>query len=157
RSGQRSAKSDRICRMTKMVTATLWLACGTIVWAGKLVNGTLSTPLIPQPLVYSVLLPDGYDAAGAKLPPLPCLPGGGGDNTFLATQQPYIEKMWAAGTLPKMVVVTPSAGRSFYMDRKDGSQKWETAILFALVDHIREQYAVSRDRSRLFLFGISMG
>ena len=65
--------------------------------------------------------------------------------------------MWSAGTLPKMVIATPDADRSFYMDRKDGSQKWETAILFALVDHLREQYKVSRDRSGLFLYGISMG
>jgi S-formylglutathione hydrolase len=102
-------------------------------------------------------LPDGYDPAGPALPLLLALHGGGGDNGFLSHQQPFIEKMWTAGALPKMVVATPDADRSFYMDRKDGSQKWETAILFALVDHLRDQYKVSRDRSQLFLYGISMG
>jgi S-formylglutathione hydrolase len=43
------------------------------------------------------------------------------------------------------------------MDHKDGSQKWETLILYAFVDQLREKYRVSRDRSGLFLFGISMG
>jgi hypothetical protein len=41
--------------------------------------------------------------------------------------------MWKEGTLPRVIVVTPDADRSFYMDRKDGSQKWETAILGLLV------------------------
>ncbi len=139
------------------VACIAFLAFSSPAWAGKLVNGTLTTKLVPHPVPYSVLLPDGYDAAGVKLPLLVALHGGGGDTSFLAQQQPIFEQMWRDGTLPKMVVVTPSAGRSFYMDWKDGSQKWETLVLFALVDHIREQYAVSRDRSGLFLFGISMG
>lgn len=120
-------------------------------------TGTLATPLIPHPLAYTVLLPDGYDRAGPTLRLLLALHGGDGDHGFLAHQQPIIEKLWAAGTLPKMVVATPDAERSFYMDRKDGSQKWETVILFNLVDHLREQYRISRDRSGLFIFGISMG
>jgi len=126
-------------------------------WAGTLVHGTLPTTLIPYPLAYTVLLPDGYDPAGPALPLLLALHGGDGDNGFLSKQQPILEKLWAAGTMPKMVVATPDAERSFYMDRKDGSQKWETLILFAFVDHLRERYKVSRERSGLFLFGISMG
>ncbi len=91
-----------------------------------------------------MLLPDGYDPSGPPVPLLLALHGGGGDHGFLTQQKPYIEKMWAAGTLPKMVIATPDAERSFYMDRKDGSQKWETVILFSLVDHLRDQYKISR-------------
>jgi S-formylglutathione hydrolase len=141
-----------------MVKRLCWLlACCPPLWAGKLVTGTLPTTLIPHPLAYTVLLPDGYDPAGPPLPLLLALHGGDGDHDFLAHQQPYIEKMWAAGTLPKMVIATPNAERSFYMDGKDGAQKWETVILFALVDHLREQYKLVRDRSGLFVYGISMG
>ena len=140
---------------------TMRLCVGLVVcsslWGGKLVTGALPTQLIPHPLAYTVLLPDGYDPAGAPLPLLLALHGGDGDHDFLQHQQPYIEKMWAAGTLPKMIVATPNAERSFYMDRKDATEKWETAILFSLVDHLREQYRISRDRSGLFIYGISMG
>jgi S-formylglutathione hydrolase len=139
-----------------MRLAFLLLICALSASRGKLVSGTLATPLLPHSLAYTVLLPDGYDAAGA-LPLLLALHGGDGDHGFLSHQQPIIEKMWTAGTLPKMVVATPDAGRSFYMDRKDGSEKWETAILFVLVDRLREQYKLSGDRSRLFVIGISMG
>ena len=135
----------------------VWIILLPSAWGGKLVTGALATPLIPHPLAYTVLLPDGYDPAGSALPLLLALHGGDGDHGFLSHQQPIIEKLWSAGTLPKMVVATPDAERSFYMDHKDGSQKWETLILFNLVDHLREQYRISRDRSGLFIFGISMG
>ena len=72
-------------------------------------------------------------------------------------RRPTLSRCATAGTLPKMVVATPDAERSFYMDRKDGSQKWETVILFSLVDHLRHEYKISQDRSGLFLYGISMG
>lgn len=144
-------------RMTKHAWLSLLVACALPAFGGKLETGSLPTPLLPHPMAYTVLLPDGYDPAGPALPLMLALHGGGGDNGFLKNQQAYFEKMWAAGTLPKMVIATPDADRSFYMDRKDGSQKWETAILFAFVDHMRDHYKVSRDRSQLFLYGISMG
>jgi len=56
-----------------------------------------------------------------------------------------------------MVVATPSAGRSFYMDYKDGSQKWETFIVTEFLDHLRAKYKVTRERRGTLLFGISMG
>lgn len=135
----------------------VFVLCTLPCCAGSLVKGTLATPLLPHSMAYTVLLPDGYDANGSPLPLLLALHGGGGDNGFLSSQQPFIEQMWKAGTLPKMIVATPDADRSFYMDRKDGSAKWETAILFAFVDHLRDRYKISRDRSGLFLYGISMG
>ena len=56
-----------------------------------------------------------------------------------------------------MVVATPSAGRSFYMDYKDGSQKWETFLVTEFLDHLRAKYKVTRERRGTLLFGISMG
>jgi len=56
-----------------------------------------------------------------------------------------------------MVVVTPSASRSFYMDYKDGSQKWESFVIGPFLDHLRQTYRITRDRKGTLLFGISMG
>ena len=91
------------------------------------------------------------------LPLLLFLHGGGGDKTFLVRMRSLFDEMWKAGTLPPMVVVTPSASRSFYMDYKDGSQKWETFIVTEFVDHLRATYKITRDRKGTLIFGISMG
>jgi S-formylglutathione hydrolase len=125
--------------------------------ASRLIESKLSTNLVPQPVEFNTLLPDGYDTATAPLPLLLFLHGGGGDRTFLLRFRPLIDEMWKAGTLPPMVIVTPSAGRSFYMDYKNGSQKWESFLVGPFLDHLRATYKVTRDRRGTMVFGISMG
>jgi S-formylglutathione hydrolase len=83
--------------------------------------------------------------------------GGGGDRSFLSRLRPAIDEMWKSKSLAPMVVVTPSASRSFYMDYKDGSQKWESFIIGPFLDHLRKTYKVTQERKGTMLFGISMG
>ncbi len=126
------------------------------VSASQLVEGKVETKLVSAPVEYAALLPDGYEQA-KDLPLLFFLHGGGGDKSFLARMRPTIDEMWKAGTLPQMVIVTPSAARSFYMDYKDGSQKWETFIATEFLDHLRAKFKVTRERRGTMLLGISMG
>jgi S-formylglutathione hydrolase len=127
------------------------------VAASQLVDANVETKLAPSPVQYAVLLPDGYEAAKDPLPLLLFLHGGGGDKSVLARMRSIFDETWKAGTLPPMVVVTPSAARSFYMDYKDGSQKWETFIVTEFLNHLRAKYKVTRERRGTLLFGISMG
>lgn len=125
--------------------------------ASQLLDAKLETPLVPSPVEFAVLLPDGYDTAKEPLPLLLFLHGGGGSKKYLTQMRPVFDEMWKAGLLPPMVVVTPSAARSFYMDCKDGSQKWETFLRTEFLTHLREQYKVTKERKGTLLFGISMG
>jgi S-formylglutathione hydrolase len=133
------------------------LVASTIANASQLVEAKLETKLLPSPVEFNVLLPDGYETGKDLLPLLLFLHGGGGDRGFLTRMRATIEDMWKAGTLPKMVIVTPSASRSFYMDYKDGSQKWESFIIGPFLEHLRQTYRVTRERKGTLLFGISMG
>lgn len=125
--------------------------------ASQLIEAKVETKLVPAPVEYNALLPDGYETAKDPLPLLLFLHGGGGDRGFLNRMRATIDDMWKAGTFPKMVVVTPSASRSFYMDYKDGSQKWESFITGPFLEHLRHTYKVTRERKGTLLFGISMG
>ena len=140
-----------------LMLALLACAGGDTARASQLVEAKLETKLLPATLEYNVLLPDGYEAEKGPLPLLLFLHGGGGDRSFLGRMRPAIDEMWKSGSLPKMVIVTPSAGRSFYMDYKDGSQKWESFIIGEFIDHLRATYKVTRERKGTLLFGISMG
>ncbi len=143
--------------------SSLWLSlvmvliCFVPAQASELIASKLETSLLPRPVEFNLLLPDGYAEAKEPLPLLLLLHGGGGDRSFLVRMRPIIDEMWSSGTLPKMVIVTPSAGRSFYMDYKDGSQKWESFIIGPFLAHLREKYKVTRERRGTLLFGISMG
>ena len=139
------------------VAAAILCVLAPAARASQLVESKIETKLLPGPVEFNVLLPDGYESAKEPLPLLFLLHGGGGDRSFLVRMRAILDDMWKAGTLPKMVVVTPSAGRSFYMDYKDGSQKWESFIVGPFLEHLRKTYRVTRDRKGTLLFGISMG
>ena len=101
-------------RLPRLLFAIATLCCAVMATAdaSQLVESKIETKLLPAPVEFNVLLPDGYDSLKEPLPLLFFLHGGGGDRTFLTRLRSIIDDMWKAGTLPKMVVVTPSAGRS---------------------------------------------
>ena len=122
-------------------------------------SGTLKTELVPSPARYSVLLPPSYESGDKTYPLLFWLHGGSGHYGFLEGTSGIFRGMWEEGTLSELVVVTPHAGRypANYLDFQDGSQKWESFITDQLLNHIRDKYRVSKDRSGTFIGGISMG
>jgi len=126
--------------------------------AAEYVEADVSTNLVPGPVLYSVLLPDGYRESEQPFPLLLDLHGGGGDRRYLGQMQSVYEQLWRTDQLPPLVVATPSVTpRGLYMDFRDGSQKWETFLLGEFLEHLRETYNVSQRREGTYITGISMG
>ncbi len=148
-------QSRRLLSLSLSLLALLCLS-GTAS-ATQLLDAKVDSKLVPGPVEFAVLLPDGYETSREPLPLLLFLHGGNGDKTFLERMRPVFEDAWKSRTIPPMVVVTPSVTRSFYMDFKDGSQKWETFIVTEFLAHLRATYHVTKERRGTFLFGISMG
>ena len=124
----------------------------------ELVSGSIDSALVPSPARFTVLLPPGYDAtATSPYPMMYLLHGGDGDNGFLATLRPLIERAWEQQFLPALIVVTPDADRSFYLDYRDGSQRWESFLRDELPAHLRRTYRISHERAGTAVVGISMG
>ncbi len=136
----------------------LFLCCSLLpVFASDLTEGDFKSNLVPKPVPYTVLLPDGYKD-GPPLPLLLYLHGGGGDRTALNRMRPLFDEMWKSGRLPKMVVATPSVtSRCFYMDYKDGTEKWETLIVGPFREFLQKTYNASADPKKNLLMGPSMG
>lgn len=124
------------------------------------VEESIATELVPSPLEYSVLrpgpavLPD--DADEATLPVLLFLHGGNGDRSWLAQNRHLFERAWALGTLPPMVVATPSSSAlSYYMDYHDGTESWTTLLSSEFPRAIAERHG--GDAERVAIAGYSMG
>lgn len=62
---------------------------------------------------------------------------------------------WADRSLPSMVVATPSAGWSFYLDHHDGSELWETFLLNEFIPHVRAETGC--ETGPVLIGGISVG
>jgi S-formylglutathione hydrolase len=114
----------------------------------------LETTSVPSPVPYALLRPD---AAAAGLPVLLWLHGGGANHEFLERTRPIFEQLWARGELPPMVVATPSAGGSFYLDTADGSARWERFVLDELLPEVRSVAAASSEPAATAIAGVSMG
>lgn len=147
-------------RATYLILTVAFVICGAnsrVQAETKLIEGALATNLVPGDLEYAVLLPDGYREDGEPYPLIYFLHGGAQDRTLLSRIRPTIEGAWARGELPPAVIVMPSAGRSLYMDYKDGSERWETAITGPLLDHLRTTLNVQQSREGTVIGGVSMG
>ena len=147
--------------MNLLLAAAAALALATAAGAqpAQLIPGSLESDLVPSPVEYYALLPPGYDETDEPLPLVLNLHGGGGSRDVLGVRQrPIFTGMWEAGTLPPMVIVTPSVTRRcFYMDFKDGSEKWESFLIGPFLAHLRETFNVRTDRRGTLVTGISMG
>jgi pimeloyl-ACP methyl ester carboxylesterase len=121
----------------------------------------LETGLVPSPVAYRLLRPSpAFGPAltpGLDYPLLLCLHGGNGSADFLDTLTPIFKTLWADGTLPPMVVATPSAGRSFYLDRFDGTVLWESFLLSEFIPHLIDTTGAGRKGVAVALAGVSMG
>lgn len=116
-------------------------------------KGALESSLVPGPVDYAMLRPGS--GPSSELPIVLWLHGGGGTCRFLETCQAQFVACWAESALPDLAVVTPSAGWSFYLDRLDGTELWESFLLDELVPHIRKQ--TGSTSGPLVVGGVSVG
>ena len=141
--------------------------CSLIVLAGLLSGGSgmavekvlaeVEANLVPGPVPYALNAPEGFRDM-KDLPLVLSLHGGGGSRDRLLDQAPAWEQLWKSGAIPEAVVVMPSVtARGFYMNFKDGSERWEDFLLGPFIEHLRSQYPISPDPKRTFLTGASMG
>lgn len=150
--------------MTKrlsLMTAVMGLALAWgLAWGSTIQNFEMETALAPGGKVeYQVLFPEGYDPKGEKLPLVLVLHGGGGNREHLRhLWKDCLDQAWETGAAPPMVAVMPSVTkRGFYMDFKDGSEKWETLLTGPFIEHLRQRFNLSPERSKTFVMGVSMG
>ncbi len=120
---------------------------------GGLSQGELETELVPGPVEYAILTP--APVQHSDQPILIWLHGGGGSRRFLESCRSQFNRCWAAGTLPPMTVATPSAGWSYYLDRHDGAERWETFVLDEFIPHI--QALTGCHGAPVYVGGISVG
>jgi S-formylglutathione hydrolase FrmB len=128
--------------MVLFAAIAILLAPAAQALEGKIINLKVETKNVAGPVDVAVYLPAGYDAKRAQAYPLIIqLHGGGGSSAAMTGMAETLEAGIKAGLVPASVSVMPSAGRSFYMDYRDGSQKWETFVVADLLAWMRLQRA----------------
>jgi S-formylglutathione hydrolase len=131
---------------------------------GTLIETTVASTNVPAPVPITYYLPKNYDAKRAEPYPLLIqLHGGGFSNKAMGDPMVgggmgrLLDQAIEQGLVPPMVSVMPSAGRSFYMNFRDGSQKWEDFVIKDLLPYMRKNFGIVQGRQGTFVTGISMG
>jgi S-formylglutathione hydrolase len=132
---------------------------------GTLIEATVPTTNVPGPVPITYYLPKHYDAKRPEPYPLIIqLHGGNGSNKVMENlvtggegMGRLLDQAIENGLVAPMVSVMPSAGRSFYMNFRDGSEKWEDFVMKDLLPYMRKNFNVVQGREGTFITGISMG
>jgi S-formylglutathione hydrolase len=138
--------------------AIVMIAAAAGAGESRIVDLEMTCDIVPSPVKFSVLLPPDYEKLTGPIPLLLNLHGGGGSRDNLKTQRGIFDDVWKDGTVPPMVVAMPSVTeRGFYMDFRDGSEKWETFLLGQFLETLRKDFKVRTDAKGTLVTGISMG
>src|SRR5262249_15387755 len=134
---------------------------------GTLTESTVPSTNVPGPVAITYYLQKNYDTKRAERYPLLIqLHGGGSSNKAMENYSPaspdggmggLLDQAIENGLVAPLVSVMPSAGRSFYMNFRDGSQKWEDFVMKDLLPYMRQNFNVAQGREGTFITGISMG
>jgi S-formylglutathione hydrolase FrmB len=109
---------------------------------------------------YCVILPPHYDSQPThRYPVLYSLHGLGGNSQTLLESGGLnlIEDLWQQKQLGEFLIVTPDAGRSFYVNSRDAQVRYEDFFLREFISYIETHYRIRRERRERGISGMSMG
>jgi S-formylglutathione hydrolase len=145
-------------RFLSLFLLVLFSASPSFALEGEIRKTLIESPHLPAPVEIAVYTPPGFDPArNDPYPLIVQLHGGNGSADNLYQMATILESAVAAGLIEPAVSVMPSAGRSLYMNYRDGSQKWESFITDDLLSHMRLNYPVTKTREKTLITGVSMG
>ena len=141
----------------------LYLLCLTspsFASTGRVECNSLPSKILSHPVAYCVVLPPSFDADKARhFSILYFLHGLGDNEQFLIHSGAWnlTEDMREKGELKDFLVATPDADASFYINSKDGKERYEDFLLQEFFPFIEKRYRVAPGRGHRAIAGISMG
>ena len=139
----------------------LVLAFGTELLAQRVEYKSFPSKLLGHEVRYGVYLPPSYNSSPAKkYPVLYFLHGLFEDETRWSSRgqtDQIMNRMIAEGKIGEFIVALPFGGASFYTNTRDGSEKWEDAIVTEFLPLIESAYRVNATRNTRGISGTSMG
>jgi S-formylglutathione hydrolase FrmB len=147
-------------RLRPLAGLLLILSAAPALAVGRVQCGQVHSQSAGRPVGFCALLPPGYDAAPKKqFPVLYFLHGIGEDQTFMFTTGAWtlIEEAQEQKRLGDFVIITPAAGRSFYINSKEGRTRYEDFFIHEFIPAMERSFRISRLRSGRAIGGVSMG
>jgi len=116
--------------------------------------------ILGHPVAYCVILPADYDAdKSSSYPVVYFLHGLGGNEQLLLNSggMNMIQDLRDQKRIGEFLIVAPDAGRSFYINSRDGKVRYEDFFIREFLPYIESHYRVRAERKSRGVMGVSMG
>lgn len=120
--------------------------------------GELFSPAMGKTMDYSVYTPPGW-GPDEQLPLVVLLHGGGSDHLSFDKYgvNTYLDTEFAAGRLPRAIIVNPDGGFGFWENWYDGSRLYRDWVMDDLLPRVQDQYNTAPCPESCHVMGMSMG
>lgn len=138
----------------------LHLTPSSFASTGRVECNSLPSKILSRPVAYCIVLPPSFDADKARRFSILYFLHGLGDNEqFFVHSGAWnlTEDMREKDELKDFLIATPDGGASFYINSKDGTQRYEDFLLQEFFPFIEKRYRVAPGRRHRAIAGISMG
>jgi S-formylglutathione hydrolase FrmB len=131
-------------------------ACG----AGRAECRSVPSKILARAVAYCVLLPPSYDLAKTRRYPVVYFLHGLGQNEQALLDSGgwnLIQDLWDQKQIGEFLIVAPDGGRSFFINSRDGGQRYEDFFVKEFLPFIESHYRLSAGRRNRGISGVSMG
>jgi S-formylglutathione hydrolase FrmB len=138
----------------------LLLAVPTQAAPGRVECNSVPSKILARPVPYCVILPPSFDAdKSLRFPILYFLHGLGDNEQFLVHSGLWnvVEDMRDKHELKDFLIATPDGGAGFYINSKDGKNRYEDFLIQEFFPFIEKRYRASPGRANRAIDGVSMG
>ena len=127
---------------------------------GRAESRAIQSKVLGRPVRYTVLLPPSFDAEKSRRYAVLYYLHGLGDNEQTLVNLggwDLVEHLIETHEIGEFLIVTPSAGRSFYINSRDGRERYEDFLLQELIPAVEQRYRGLGTRAGRAVSGTSMG
>ena len=127
---------------------------------GRVECNSVPSKILARSVPYCVVLPPSFDADKTRhFPILYFLHGLGDNEQFFIHSGAWnlLEDMRDKGELGDFLIATPEARSSFYINARDGKNRYEDFLVQEFFPYIEKHYRVAPGRANRAISGISMG
>src|ERR1700737_3121689 len=131
-----------------------------VLAAGRVECNSIPSKILARPVPYCIVLPASFDADKARtFPVLYFLHGLGDNEQFFVHSGAWnlVENMRDKGDLKDFVIATPDARSTFYINARDGKERYEDFLLQEFFPYVEKHYRAAPGRANRAVSGISMG
>jgi S-formylglutathione hydrolase FrmB len=153
--------SWRFCvRLVYLVLLFTSIYLPTLAAAGRVECNSVQSKVLSRTVPYCVVLPDAFDSDKTKRFPILYSLHGLGDNEQFYVHSGlwnFVEDMRSRGELKDFLIVTPDGGAGFYINAKDGKNRYEDFLIEEFFPAIEKRYRAAPGRANRAISGVSMG